>query len=187
MFHRMSLSGGIVRLVGATSLVLATLLAGAPASAQQFGLPIEVLQGAAFDAGPVTPYQVDFAVIPSLDWDKFRLGAKLGRSYDNPGWNWRGGVRAGAKVVAIEPMGIGGVGLWLEGEATSTSDGDWRYGAGLTFDLDGLLAVGAWGGYDQMHDGGWFGITVGFDPTSFRGCIKDEFDETKCREVGGTP
>ena len=175
MFDRMSLGGGVSSALRSSALVLVMLGSSATASAQDFGLPIQVLQGAAFDAGPVTPYQIDFAAIPSLEWEKFRVGAKLGRSYDNPEWNWRAGGRLGVQIKGVEPTGLRGIGLWLEGEATTTADGDWRYGAGLTFDVDGLISVGAWGGYDHMHDGGWFGLSFGADPTSWSGCIKDDF------------
>lgn len=154
------------------------LLAFPPRAAAQadvgFRLPVELFQGAALDAGPTTPYQAGVAVIPAWSFPSVRVGLKLSMDYDNPSWRGRGGVRLSSRVVDVVRADIG---LILGGEATSTVKGDVRLGAGLTFDVDGLIRVGAWGGWEEIHDGGWFGVTFGADPTSWFQCVPDDFGE----------
>ncbi len=158
-------------------ILLLAILVAVPIAAQSdtgFRLPVELLQGAALGSDAITPYQASIAVIPGYSFDPFRIGAKISLDYDNPSWRTRLGVRLASRVVRLARSDIG---LILGGEVTTTVEGDVRLGGGLTFDVDGLIRVGAWGGWEQIHDGGWFGVTFGADPMSWFGGVEDDFDD----------
>lgn len=167
--------GGRPRLLLGTLVSVVALTVARPASAQEdvgFRLPVELTQGAVFGAGPLTPYQAGVAIIPGYSFEAIRVGVKLSLDYDNPSWRGRAGLRLSRRVHTIARNDIG---LMLAGEATSTIEGDARVGGGLMFDADGLVRVGLWGGWEAIHDGAWFGVTFGADPTSWFGCVPDDF------------
>jgi hypothetical protein len=156
-------------------LSFSALTLAIPTSAQQdvgFRLPVELTQGAVFGAGPLTPYQAGVAIIPGWSFEPIRVGLKLALDYDNPSWRGRLGLRLSKRVYRIVRNDVG---LMLAGEGSTTIEGDARVGGGLIFDADGLIRMGLWGGWEAIHDGAWFGVTFGADPTSWFGCVPDDF------------
>lgn len=172
-----------IRRAAATLVFVTALALPAPCLGQAdagFELPIEIFQGfATDDAAGINPYLASVGVVPAYAFGRLRTGASLSAAYDNPDWSVRIGPRASWRVatVGLEELGIG---LLLDGEATWTLDGDARLGAGLTFDVDGLVRLGVRGGWDELHDGAWFGLTLGADPTSWLGCVPDDIDPSRC-------
>lgn len=144
-------------------------------------LPLELLQGFTSSEGTqVRPYLASFAAVPGYAFESVRLGFRVSADYENPEWTMRFGPRV---ELPVKQMGAN-IGFILGGEATSTVDGDVRVGLGLTFDVDGLLRAGLWGGWDEVRDGSWFGITLGTDPTSWFGCVHSTVNEDDCEGDG---
>ena len=141
-------------------------------------VPIEFLQG--FNSSQdeaVRPYLASIAAVPGYAFPSVRLGLRISADYENPGWTARFGPRV-ERQVGPSKLGIGFV---LGAEATMNTDGEARVGGGLTFDVDGLLRAGLWGGWDERRDGGWFGITLGGDPTSWFGCVESTVNPGNCK------
>lgn len=129
-----------------------------------FKIPIEVFQGfGPRDPGQVRPYLASIAAIPGYAFSKVRFGVRLSYDYENPGKT----VRVGPRMEVPVKMFFANIGVILGAEAGWNSDGDGRFGGGVTFDADGLLRAGVWTGWDQARDGGWLGVTVGMDPMSW--------------------
>jgi len=140
-------------------------------------VPIEFLQG--FNSSQdeaVRPYLASIAAVPGYAFPSVRLGLRISADYENPGWTARFGPRV-ERQVGPSKLGIGFV---LGAEATMNTDGEARVGGGLTFDVDGLLRAGLWGGWDERRDGGWFGIALGGDPTSWFGCVESTVNPGNC-------
>lgn len=156
------------RMIAVTALVFAAGF-GTPLLGQAnpgFKIPIEAFQGFGSREGRgVRPYLASIAAIPGYATSSVRFGVRLSFDYENPGKT----VRVGPRVEYPVKMLVANIGLILGAEAAWNSDGDARLGGGLTFDADGLLRAGVWGGWDHARDGHWFGVIVGLDPTSWFG------------------
>jgi len=165
-------------LAGGMLLLVAGL--GSPLRAQAnpgWKLPIEFLQGFASSEGlPVRPYLASIAIIPGYATPSVRAGLRVSADYENPDWTFRLRPRVEVPVVPMRAN----IGLILGAEGTTNFDGDLRAGAGLTFDVDGLIRAGVWAGWDEVRDGGWFGITLGADPTSWFGCVESSINPDRC-------
>ncbi len=179
-------AGGKTRLLWAAAAVLALVTPRAATAQDDSGprLPIDILQGFTSQTAGVRPYLASLSVVPTYSFDPLRVGVHLSVDYENPGWDMRFGPRISSRVSTVFRDDIG---FLLGAEATWTTSGDARLGAGVTFDVDGLVRVGAWGGWDEARDGGWFGLTLGADPTSWFGCVPSDIDPSQCADSGGTP
>lgn len=160
----------IGRALTVTALVLVNGI-GTPLLGQAnpgFKIPIEVFQGfGSRETGQIRPYLASIAAIPGYATSTVRFGLRLSYDYENPGKT----VRVGPRVEVPVKMLIANIGLVLGAEAAWNNDGDARVGGGFTFDADGLLRAGVWGGWDRARSGRWFGVTIGLDPTSWFGGV----------------
>ena len=166
------------KLVVGLLLVALAAIAASPVMAQLnngFRLPIEFTQGfsGSREEGEVRPYIASAAVIPGYSFGRVRIAGRLSVDYENPGWKTRIGARIETRVVSVIRDDIG----LLVGADVSTA---WcrraRLAVGTTFDIDGLLRVGAWIGRNEGGDGGWFGIALGGDFTSWFGGVENDID-----------
>ncbi len=166
------------RIIGVAVLTLAAGV-GRPLRAQAnpgWKVPIELLQGFIATSGAPQPYLFSVVAVPGYSTPFLRAGLRVSEDYENPGWKTRLGVRLERQVwVAAANVGLV---LGLEGDTDFSGHGRW--GAGLTFDADGLVRAGFWGGWDQARDAGWFGIALGADPTSWFGCVKSDVNPGGC-------
>lgn len=166
------------RLLG-SGLLLSVTGFGGPLQGQATGfrMPVELLQGfASTDALPVRPYLASAAVVPGYSFTAIRLGLRISADYENPGKTLRFGPRVERQIWEWRAN----IGVVLGGEATTNFDGHARLGAGLTFDVDGLIRAGFWGGWDESRDGAWFGVTFGADPLSWTGCVESTVNPDNC-------